>query len=301
MDTTHDPVIQHLIDWAGREASIRAVLLTSTRTNPDAPVDAFSDYDVILAVTDIYPFYREDAWLYEFGEVLVVYRDPIRVEYGCEKFARITQYEDGLKIDFTVQPAEMLPRIAADPVLPDYLDVGYVVLVDKDHLTVGLKPPTFTAFIPIPPDESAYLQVIEEFFNDATYVAKHLWRGHLMPLKFSLDHVMKSQCLRQMLEWRIEIDHNWSIKPGASGKGLKARVQPEIWSALERTYVGAGTEENWEALFATIAVFRRVAVQVADHLGHAYPHDLDRHVVAYVHKVKRLDRQAQTLSSLAER
>jgi aminoglycoside 6-adenylyltransferase len=259
-------------------------------------VEALAGRDVILVTTDVHPFHEDDTWLEDFGKVLVVYRDPIRIEYGCEKFARITQYEDGLKIDFTVYPLELLRRIVADPQLPADLDVGYAVLLDKDRLTDGLKPPTYAAYIPTPPTEKAYQTRVQVFFHEATYVAKHLWRDDLLPAKYNLDHAMKHNCLRQVLEWWIEIDHDWSVKPGACGKGLKKRLPPDLWAELESTYVGAGLEENWEAMFRTIDLFRQVAIQVADHLGYEYPYDLDRRAIQYLKKVKNLDHQAQTLS-----
>jgi hypothetical protein len=40
---------------------------------------------------------------------------------------------------------------------------------------------------------------------------------------------MKYQLLRKLLEWRIEIDHNWSWKPGATGRGLKKHLPSETW------------------------------------------------------------------------
>jgi aminoglycoside 6-adenylyltransferase len=284
--TSKDQIIQELVHWAEQRPSVRALLLTSTRTHPEAPVDIFSDYDVILAVTDIDPFFQDRAWLEDFGPVLVVYRDPIKPLYSWGKFAYITQYKDGLKIDFTLWPVELLQKVAAETKLPDDLDVGYVVLLDKDGLTTSLQPPTYTAYIPTPPTETAYQNVIEEFFHEATYVAKHLRREDLIAAKYNLDHAMKLDNLRQMLEWRIEIDYDWSVRPGAYGRGLKKRLPAETWTALESTYVGAGTEENWTALFNTIALFRRVALEVGDHLGHAYPDDLDRQVVVYLEKVK---------------
>ena len=79
------------MDWAEKREPVRAMLLTSTRTSPNARVDLFSDYDVILVVTDIHPFFADRGWLEDFGRVLVVYRDPIRLVYGVGKFAYITQ------------------------------------------------------------------------------------------------------------------------------------------------------------------------------------------------------------------
>jgi hypothetical protein len=90
-----DPVIQRLIDWARRRDSIRCMLLTSSRANPYAPVDALSDYDVLLGVTDVRAYHTDRSYLNELGEVLVVYHDPLRIEAGFERFADITQYADG--------------------------------------------------------------------------------------------------------------------------------------------------------------------------------------------------------------
>ncbi len=65
-------MIQQLIAWVEHHESVRAVLLTSTRTMPGTTPDLFSDYDVILAVTDIHPFFEDRGWLEDFGSVLVV-------------------------------------------------------------------------------------------------------------------------------------------------------------------------------------------------------------------------------------
>jgi aminoglycoside 6-adenylyltransferase len=274
------------------------MLLTSTRANPHAPVDAFSDYDVVLVVLDIHPFFEDRTWLQDFGQVLVVYWDPIHPapDYGIEQVANVTQYADGLKIDFTLWPVELLRRIAEAPALPADLDVGYIVLVDKDHLTDGMQAPTYTAYIPTPPTDETYQKVVEDFFSDAPYVAKCLWRDELLPAKWCLDYDMKHNFLRQMLEWRMERDHDWSVTTGALGKGLKQRLPPEIWSQLEHTYVGPGIADNWDALFRTIALFRQVAIEIADHLGYAYPHDLDQRVTTYVQNVQRQEQQAGSSS-----
>jgi aminoglycoside 6-adenylyltransferase len=283
-----DPVIQRLIDWARRRDSIRCLLLTSSRANPYAPVDALSDYDVLLGVTDVRAYHTDRSYLNELGEVLVVYHDPLRIEAGFERFADITQYADGTKIDYTFYPTDYFQWLAAQPALPEDLNLGYQVLVDKDGLASGLQRPTHRAYIPTPPGEAEYLTVIEEFFHEATYVAKNLWRGELIFWKHCLDEMMKGQMLRRMLEWRMEIEHGWSVKTGVHGRGLQARTRPELWAALEATYTGADVEENWAALFETIALFRQVAQEVGEALGYAYPDKLERRVAAYLQWVQEL-------------
>jgi aminoglycoside 6-adenylyltransferase len=294
MDTVlnDDPVIRRLVQWGEARDAVRAMILTSSRTNPSAPRDVFSDYDVILVVTDIHPFFEDRSFLNDLGKKLVVYRDPIGYDFGIERFAYITQYEDGTKIDYIFYPLEMVRRIVAEPELPADFDLGYAVLFDKDYLTAGLKPPTHCAYIPTPPTEEEYLALVESIFHEATYVAKHLWRDDLIPAKYNLDLMMKHECLRPLLDWHMEIANHWAVKTGAYGKGLKKRTRPDIWADLEKTYVGADLEDNWDALFRTIDLFRRVAVEVGQHLGYDYPYALDQRAVAYLRRVQNLDRGA---------
>ncbi len=95
-----------------------------------------------------------------------------------------------------------------------------------------------------------------------------------MPAKWCLDYDMKHVYLRQMLEWRVETEHGWAVPVGFLGKGLKKRLPPDIWRELEQTFAGAGLEDNWEALERTLALFRRVGVEVGARLGYRYPDDL---------------------------
>jgi aminoglycoside 6-adenylyltransferase len=260
------------------------MLLTSTRAVPNAPMDELSDYDVVLVVEDIHPFHEERSWLKDFGEVLVTYWDPIYPDpdYGLGKFANVIQYADGLKIDFTLWPLELLQKIVQSPALPAEMDAGYRILLDKDNLTKGIKSSTYKAYIPVSPTNEAYQKAIEEFFSDPPYVAKCLLRGELLPAKWCLDYDMKHVYLRPMLEWLMGVNHNWSLPTGSLGKGLKKKLPSEIWSQLEASYAGADTADNWEALFRTMALFRRVAKEVGKGLGYDYPLDLDERVTAFV-------------------
>ncbi len=111
--------LQQFVAWGTAHDDVRAMMLTSSLTVPDGPVDVLSDYDLILIVRDIHPYFEDRAWLGDFGPVLAVYRDPILFEAGFEKSAYVVQYENGLKIDFSLWPVELLQNIVARPDLPD--------------------------------------------------------------------------------------------------------------------------------------------------------------------------------------
>jgi aminoglycoside 6-adenylyltransferase len=182
----------------------------------------------------------------------------------------------------------LLQQIIAAPVLQAELDAGYQVLLDKDHLTDRLLPPTGKAYVPEPPTHAQYQTLINDFLSDVPYMAKCLWRSELLPAKWCLDYDMKHIYLRQMLEWRVEIDHNWSVPVGLLGKGLRKHLPPAIWTALEQTYVGAGMADNWKALMRTLELFHQVAMEVGDSLEHTYPDELHQRVRAYVERIRHM-------------
>ena len=289
MKQTENP--EHfIIEWAQARTDIRAVLITSTRAIPDAKRDALSDYDVILIVESIQPFVDDRSWINDFGDVLVVYWDPVYPDliYGIDMIANVTQYKSGLKIDFTLQPVNLFQKIVVAPALPAELDAGYRVLLDKDGLTRSMLPPTGKGYIPKPPTLETYQLIINDFFSDGPYVAKCLWRDEIMPAKWCLDFDMRYVYLQKFLEWRVEMDHDWSLPVNVNGKYLKQHLPPELWSQVEGIFAGADIEENWNALMNMIALFRRVAVEVGEHLEYPYPHELDQGVTAYAEKIRQM-------------
>jgi len=280
-------VLDRLVAWGTAEPAVQAMILTSSRAKPDAAVDVLSDYDLILAVTDAGGFAHDRAWEAGYGEPMVRWGDQSDV-FGLVTYFRGIVYQDGAKIDYTIWPDTLLERVAQEPALPEMLDVGYRVLLDKDGRTSGWGAPTYRAHIPAKPTELEYRDLVEEFWWSSTYVAKSLWRDELVIARFVLERDLKLETLRLMLEWRIEIEHDWSVKPGVLGRGLKQLLPAGTWSELESTYVGPGSEENWAALLRTMALFRRVAREVGEALGYDYPQKVDDQVTAYLEGVRKL-------------
>ncbi|MAS37613.1 MAG: hypothetical protein CL610_26695 [Anaerolineaceae bacterium] len=283
-------MIDRFAGWGQNQPSVRAMLLTSSRTVPNGVVDVLSDYDVILVTTDIQPYHAHRGWLSDFGRVLTLYRDPILPEGGFETSGYIVQYEEGLKIDFTLWPVAYMRQIVDADQLPAELDAGYLVLLDKYNLTSGLRPPSYQAYIPTPPTETQYQEAIEVFFLDTIYMAKYLWREDMVAAKHMLDHFIKHEHLIPMLTWHFEITRHWTVKPSLFGRRLKHWLRPDLWDKLAVTYTGFDLQANWTALFDTIDLYRLTAIEVGENLGYAYPHDLEQRVQAYIQKIRHLDR-----------
>lgn len=197
-------------------------------------------------------------------------------------------YADGTKVDYSLLPLDVLERIRDQGRLPDEFDLGYRVILDKDGVTSRWPRPTYTAHILSKPTAAEFQSLIEEFWWVTIYAAKFLWRAEPVAVKALLDQELKFLLLRRLLEWRVAIDHDWSFKPGFFGRGLHRELDAETWNQYAATYVGTDPEENWTALFATIELFRRIAIDVGGALGYDYPHDLDAQMVDYLRQIKRL-------------
>jgi aminoglycoside 6-adenylyltransferase len=280
-------VVDKLVAWGMAQPLIRAMILTSSRTRPGGPVDLLSDYDLILAVSDVGPFAFDDAWVSDYGRPMVRWGDQSEM-HGLTTYFRGAVYQNYVKVDYSIWPVELLDHIAASASLPDQLDVGYRVLLDKDRRTAGWKQPSYQAHIPTRPTETEYQALVEEFWWGTTYVAKSLWRDDLVFAKWVLDQDLKLETMRRMLEWRIEIDHNWAVKPGAHGRGLKQLLPPNIWSEFAGTYVSLDAEETWAALDLVIALFRQVAADVGSALNYTYPQQVDDLVSAYLEAIRKM-------------
>lgn len=266
-----DQVLARILAWAEAEEAVRVVVLTSTRARPEGLPDSLSDYDLIVALDDLGRFDPAAA----YGKPAARWGDEHDL-HGTTTYFRGVVYDDGVKVDWMLWPANV-PELVAAHGLTDSLDVGYRVLLDRDASTVRWAPATFRAHIPSIPTECDYVGLVEEFWWDATYIAKARARGERLFYRFMLNTEITHDVLRRMLEWSIEIRRGWSWRPGAFGRGIERELAPDVREELE------AAEGSFER---TVGLFRRIAREVGDALGYAYPQYADDAVSRYIDKVK---------------
>jgi aminoglycoside 6-adenylyltransferase len=271
-------VLDRIVSWGEADDAVRALVLTSTRTRPGGPVDLLSDYDVIAVLTDVERFDERAA----YGVPMAHWGDEHDV-HGTTTYFRGVVYEDGVKVDWTLWP-DAVPALVAEHGLTDDLDVGYRVLLDKDGETERWSPPTLRAHIPSRPSEAEYVALVEEFWWSSTYLAKSLWRGEGLFARFVLDGDLKHGALRRMLEWLVELDHDWSLRPGAYGRGLERLLPPDARAEL----AALDGRDAWEAFERMAALFRRAATAVGNALGYGYPLRVDELTCAYLERIREL-------------
>ncbi len=277
-----EEMLDLIVGTARKDDRIRAVILSGSRANPNAPRDAFQDFDVVYAVTDLEPFRHNLEWIKRFGELMILQLPDEMADPPPgpgDGFAYLMQFADGNRIDLTIFPLARLAERCRDSLS--------VLLLDKDGAIGPLDPPSERDYLPRPPTAKAFADCCNEFWWVSAYAAKGLGRREIVVAKTTLETLVREP-LMKMLVWHIGVKTRWARNPGKFGKYFERYLEPEEWALLLSTYADAGYENTWEALFAMGALFRRVAVPLAERFGFEYPRDDDRRVSAHLERVRRL-------------
>jgi len=275
---SEEQVLSHFNEWAITNDAVRAAIMTSSRVSKDATIDFLSDYDIELYVSDLNLFRQSDEWLDVFGPVMVRWPHKPGSTFSDDWVTRLILFKDGVRIDFQITDLKHL--------VSDNYTNGYTVLIDKDGMTEELSEPTYSEYIIKKPSKEEYDALVHEFWWDAYYIPKYLWRDELPFAKYMLDYTLRYEFVHKIVDWYIGSENNWSVETGALGRKYKMLLSKEIWDEFEKTYVGGGIEENWDALYRTTDFFRKMSKIVGSKLGYTYPEQVDQEVMAFCKKIK---------------
>lgn len=277
---TDDPVLARILDVARADPRVRAVVLSGSRADPEAPADRWRDHDVVFVVRDVAPYRAEPDWVDAFGERTILQRPdamlgaPPRADGGE---AWLMLFEDGSRIDLTLVPVAAMASFEHDGPAQ--------VLVDLDGVVPPPPPPDAPHFVPDPPTAAAFADVCNEFWWVAPYVAKGLARGETTYAHHHLDVVLRAQLLT-MLGWEVAAASGFRRGIGKHGRFLHRVLTPATWARLEATYAAADPAATWAALEAMADLFRDVATGVAERYGFDYPQRDDERVTAHLRRVR---------------
>ncbi len=280
-------VLKEILNWANSKMNIRAVVMTSSRANPHAAIDIFSDYDIEVIVTRLSDFIKNEKWIFHFGDVLANIK-----ERNSKSLTQLVLYNDGVRIDFQLYRVSEFNVGAKGSSIPKHWDLGYKILIDKDGITQALPQPTYSKHNISQPAQKEFAILVNDFWWDTTYVAKSLWRDEIFYAKYVLESLLRNNYLKEMLEWYIGSKHNWQVNTNKNGRWFKRYIDKEMWSEVKKTFADSDIEKNWESLFATTRLFNRVATEVATQLNYVYPLNLEKNILTYLKKIHRLEKSA---------
>lgn len=271
-------VLENFKNWAEAQDNVRCAILTSSRVRPDATIDFLSDYDIELYVSDLEMFQLNDDWLSHFGEIMVRWPYKPRSTGKEAWITRLVLFDDGLRFDFQITDELTIEK--------NQYDNGYKVLIDKDGVAKDLKPPTYSEIIINKPSKEDFETLVNEFWWDAYYVAKYLYRDELPFAKYMLDYVLRYSFLHQVIRWKIGLENNWSVATGALGKDFKKLLDQKTWKSYKKTFANGETDRNWQAFYRMTDLFRRIALSLSIALDYDYPKAVDEKVLKFCKNIE---------------
>lgn len=249
--------------WAKQTDPVRVMVLIGPRAQT-GKADRLAGIDLDL-------FVRDPATLAEQAGWLQVLEKPWFAHFDDDEDLLVWKgiYEDGTMIALYIQPLEVLTAIQKQ--LPPYYLPQYKVLVDKDQQAAQFPKADQTLNSPSVPTPECFQASLAQFWLDAYYAVKYLWREDLWRTKH-YDWQMKQRLL-QMLGWHALVCEGREGFTVAEGDPLSAWVDPETYTALTTTFGRFDSADSWRALEDTVKLYLRLASAVAEKLGFDDPED----------------------------
>ena len=271
-------ILEEITEWLKNLDEVQCAILTGSRASKEPKIDFLSDFDIQLFVSDLENFRKDDSWIEEFGKIMIRWPLIAGPTFDSKWITRLVLFQDEIRIDFQITLTDNFD-------IGKY-DAGFQVLIDKVGLTPNIPTPRFLEFNIEKPGREQYEIIINEFWWDATYVAKYLWRKEIPSAKFILDTALRYKHLNTLLNWHIGLKNNWLVNPGIHGKNFEQYLDVKTWNAYKETYASTKIEENWNALFRLFEFVREIAQYIGSEMGFKYPLETEMAVRKYCLKIR---------------
>lgn len=286
INTLYEQLIERITKLAEDSPDIDAMMIIGSRARTGQSADEWSDLDVIIITSDPERYLSKTDWLSRIGKPLLTFLEPTAVGGQME---RRVLFEGMLDADFSIIPQKVAQQLLQDSIPPQILEVfnrGVRVLVDKSGEAAKMlsRISSIKSSIPRPPTEREFLEAVYDFLYHAIWAVKKLRRGELWTAKFCLDSYMKLKCLLPMVEWHTRTMKGWSYDTWHGGRFLEKWASPSILEGLRDVFSHYDRDDVKRALLATMELFRRISMEVAEKLGYSYPTALDQQIVEWVEK-----------------
>jgi len=273
---TETEMFDLILNVAKVDERIRAVLLSGSRANPNAPKDMYQDYDITYFVKDVAPFYNNTTWIEDrFGKPLIMQMPEImRNPEGDGHFTYLMIFPDGNRIDLNFE-------------FKEYMDGGEpgIVLLDKDGLLPPLPAPDDRLWHITPPTELEYTSCCNNFWWCLNNVAKGIARDELPYVMHMFNEVVRAE-LHDMINWYIGVQNGFDLSTGKAGKYFKKYLSADVYEQYCRTYPSSDYDDIWSAVFVMCGLFHTLALPVSEHFGFTYRQFEEDGIREYLNKVK---------------
>jgi len=267
--------LEKIIDFARNSDNIRAVVFQGSYVNPNVTLDEFSDLDPLFYVRNVEEFVENDVWKRCFGNPISEFNDEGESYEGEKWYTRLTIFSDGFKIDFGFQSTKLAKYANEMPL--------YKVYLDKDGIVPKPETEDERKFFVVKPSEREFLDRINEFYYDTSYIAKALIRNEIFFVKY-MESVLQKK-IRILLEWYIGLQYDFQVNTGIKGRYFRRYLNDADWNLLMKTYADGNNRNIAVALFASYDLVGHIGRHLAKELGYSFPNRHESDMLVYCHQI----------------
>ena len=262
----NEPEMFDVILQTAKVLQVNAVVMSGSRTNPNAPKDEFQDYDLVYVVDDIDNLTSDLAWLDQFGTRIIEQHNIL----GNRRLY-LMLFEDGNRIDLTLCPKEHINDWVAS-------EADYTVLVDEKGLFESYSPSP-QRFWTSPASETDFEKTCNEFWWVSAYVVKGICRKQLI---YATDHLygICQQELLKILAWQVASDRG-TVDIGKNYKYLFNYLLSEKEKEFSALLDFSSVEKITQSLFSTMNLFHSEAQILAQKMGFDYDKEVAEKMIQY--------------------
>lgn len=255
-----------LILQTAKTLQVKAVAMSGSRTNQNAPKDEFQDYDVVYVVDDFDNLMSDLSWLDYFGKRII--EQEVVLDH---RRLYLMLFEDGNRIDLTLCPKEHIKEWVDS-------EAGFTVLEDEKGLFESYSPSP-KRYWTNPASETDFEKACNEFWWVSSYVVKGICRKQVI---YATDHLygICQQELLKILAWQVASDRG-KVDIGKNYKYLFQYLPAEKEKELSNLLDFSSLDKITQSLLATMQLFHREAQRLAQKLGFDYDKEVAEKMIQY--------------------
>ena len=255
-----------LILQTAKTLQVKAVAMSGSRTNQNAPKDEFQDYDVVYVVENLDELISDLSWTDQFGKRII----EQEVRLGHRRLF-LMLFEDGNRIDLTLCSKVHIKEWIES-------EANFIVLEDPKGLFVPHSP-TPQRYWTSPASAIEFEKACNEFWWVSAYVVKGICRKQVIYVTDHLYGICQQELLK-ILAWQVASDRG-KVDIGKNYKYLFQYLPTEKEKEFSALLDFSSIEKLTQSLFATMQLFHREAQILAQKMGFAYDKEVAEKMIQY--------------------
>ena len=245
---------------------VKAVAMSGSRTNQNAPKDEFQDYDVVYVVDDFDNLMSDLSWLDYFGKRII--EQEVVLDH---RRLYLMLFEDGNRIDLTLCPKEHIKEWVDS-------EAGFTVLEDPEHLFEPYSQ-NLERYWTSPATETNFVKSCNEFWWVSAYVVKGICRKQVI---YATDHLygICQQEFLKILAWQVASNRG-VVDIGKNYKYLFNYLPTEKEKEFSDLLDFSSIDKITQSLLATMQLFHREAQRLAHKMGFDYDKEVAEEMIQY--------------------